>query len=665
MSHPGLARVAAAHAAGNITGACNELALYYAAADTAEWLRVAAPRAPGTARVGGEADAVMLRDTYSFSKEVGRVPRSRDGGLDWAFTGPDNDREFCYDLNRHVVWHDWTQEGDPGFLTAWQQTGNPEYPSAFDARVLDWVTHNLPGPAARAQGPAASHKAAASARAGSPGGCTWRTIEAGIRTGNTWPTAFFGFQQSPRFKASSRCAMVAAFAVHGQFLFTHGTQGNANWVSMQLNGLGTLGLTMPELNGAARWYALAEDGILKDAVAGVYPDGVETEQTSNYEVVALNSFDNLFEVARQSGRAPAPQMAEIIERMYNYVAYSTDPAGISARNGDSDTTNNVDNVLYGANVFNRSDWVYIVTNGANGTAPAGPPSAMFEWAGQFISRSGWGAGAQWSWFDVGPFGSSSHAHYDKLHLSVRVGPVKLLVDSGRFAYSGVNLPYQENYGKITRGHNVLLLDGKEQVSTPATAKGPVPNHTWSISPDQDRARGTITFTGLTGVGSHTRSIVYQRGEFWVVVDRVATDRPRSVEALWHAHPNCTVTAPRSPAVMPVARLVDNATKVGLDVVVASGGATANWSGVELIIGQHVPVLQGWYASSMHVFGPSPVLSFTAHVSAGNSTFAWLLLPTAHGRARRANATVRSANATHAVVDVGVDDSAVTTFVVAL
>ena len=166
---------------------------------------------------------------------------------------------------------------------------------------------------------------------------------------------------------------------------------------------------MPELNDAASWYTMAEAAILKDATAGVYPDGVETEQTSNYDVVALDSFDHLFEVARQSGRAADPQLARIIERMYNYVAYSIDPAGIAPRNGDSDTKDDVDLVLDGADVFHRPDWVYIVTNGANGTLPVGPPSAMFEWAGQLVSRGGWGAGAQWSWFDIGPFGSSGHA----------------------------------------------------------------------------------------------------------------------------------------------------------------------------------------------------------------------------------------------------------------
>lgn len=79
--------------------------------------------------------------------------------------------------------------------------------------------------------------------------------------------------------------------------------------------------------------------------------------------------------------------------------------------------------------------------------------------------SGWTPGSQWSWFDVGPRGSSSHGHLDKLHISIRVGSAHLLVDSGRFSYDGTLAHYRESYGAISSGHNVLLLDGKQQVFT--------------------------------------------------------------------------------------------------------------------------------------------------------------------------------------------------------
>jgi len=86
-------QVAAAVASGDQTDACNKLATYYASSHTAQWLRLAAPR-PGSSTVGGEVDEVRVNDTYDFYGEVARVPRERDGGLDWHFYGPVGDDEF-------------------------------------------------------------------------------------------------------------------------------------------------------------------------------------------------------------------------------------------------------------------------------------------------------------------------------------------------------------------------------------------------------------------------------------------------------------------------------------------------------------------------------------------------------------------------------------------
>ena len=41
--------------------------------------------------------------------------------------------------------------------------------------------------------------------------------------------------------------------------------------------------------------------------------------------------------------------------------------------------------------------------------------------------------------------------------------------------------------------------------------------------------------------THTRAVFYIRGKFWVVVDRVRTDRPRKIETMWHWHPDNKVS----------------------------------------------------------------------------------------------------------------------------
>ncbi|MCL7764477.1 heparinase II/III-family protein [Polaribacter sp. Z014] len=77
----------------------------------------------------------------------------------------------------------------------------------------------------------------------------------------------------------------------------------------------------------------------------------------------------------------------------------------------------------------------MATNGEKGTVPDGGNSFFYPWAGQLISRSSYDKEAHWSFFDVGPWGAG-HEHSDKLHLSVSAYGKDLLVDSGRFAYSG-------------------------------------------------------------------------------------------------------------------------------------------------------------------------------------------------------------------------------------
>lgn len=201
-------------------------------------------------------------------------------------------------------------------------------------------------------------------------------------------------------------------------------------------GLATVALTMPELYNASVWFEHAQSKILEDMEDGVYPDGVEDEETAHYHAVALKSFAGFLALVRESGGTADPRISEIVERMWNYLALSLDPSGVSPLNGDADTDNNTEGVLEAATTFNRSDWLYIASHGHDGVSPKSNFSAMFPWAGQLVSRSGWEVDAQWSWFDVGPFGSSGHGHQCRTHLSVRLGSSHLLVDSGRFSYNG-------------------------------------------------------------------------------------------------------------------------------------------------------------------------------------------------------------------------------------
>jgi hypothetical protein len=140
-----------------------------------------------------------------------------------------HDDEFMFALNRHAIWSSGAMTDGTEMVDGWLATNNPDYATAFDARAADWTVHNLPAPSAGFR------------HDGAPGGdgrgnapTPWRTIEAGIRAGGSWPASFFGFQRAPQFRASTRCAMVAAMSEHGRFLRQFGDTGNSNWKSMQV-----------------------------------------------------------------------------------------------------------------------------------------------------------------------------------------------------------------------------------------------------------------------------------------------------------------------------------------------------------------------------------------------------------------------------------------------
>jgi hypothetical protein len=231
-----------------------------------------------------------------------------------------------------------------------------------------------------------------------------------------------------------------------------------------------------------------------------------------------------------------------------------------------------------------------------------------------VSRSGFDADAQWSFFDIGPWGSG-HQHNDKLHISVAAYGRDLLVDAGRFAYTGAVADKFRGYARGTQGHNILLIDHKGQSAGPTLVSQPLSDSSFKITPAFDYASGSFShFADIEGTATHTRAVLYVRGKFWVVADRIVSDRPRTIEALWHWHPDNeviheglvtkTVNQHGNLAVIPVSRQKFDIT---------------------LVKGQESPEIQGWYSPEYNIYEPNTAAVYQTKI--GNAaTLVWLLLP---------------------------------------
>jgi Heparinase II/III N-terminus/Heparinase II/III-like protein len=561
--------------------ACTALLEYYRTGLSASWLRKPVPK-PGTGRVAA-ADAI-LNDTFTNYTVTAQVPRRPDGGLDWSYNGPDGDKEWGWGLNRHP----WGNT----LLGAYEETGNAIYVEAFDRMIHDWIVSS-PYPGKKSSTP------------------QWRGLEAFMRIHGCWSKGFYALQEVEALVPATRILMLSSIPEHAHYARNFHA-GGGNWIAMELLGLATAAVCWPEFKDAGSWYDYAVTRMMPEVTKQVYPDGVQKELTSHYHRVSLHSFDRFITLAHHAGRELPTEFTDGVARMYNYVAYSMRPSGYGPLNNDSNLDFTRSEVLAAAERLNRPDWTYIATNGTEGTPSEGPPSVVFPWAGQVVMRSGWDADAHWAFFDVGPLGIG-HWHYDKLHLSVLAYGRDVLVDGGRYTYVGG--PWR-SYFVGSRSHNVILVDGKGQREYQRAATEPMAGN-FAITPEYDYARGTYDggYGDIEGEAVHTRAVVYRRGEHWVVVDRVTTDRPRTIQALWHFHPDCAVAAEGADV------LSTDEGKGNVRVTPVSG---LPWE-VDLVKGRGEPDIQGWWSRIYNEKTPSTCAVYTARVD-GAATFAWIVTP---------------------------------------
>jgi hypothetical protein len=596
LDRAGLREVKAAAGRGDLPAACRALLDYYRTGVSGKWLRGPAVQ-PGD---GCDENAEKLLDgVFTVWGRSARVPRTARGGLDWTYGGPDSDINWAWGFNR--------QEYLPPLLETYRKTGNARYVRWIDNLIRDWVTGSLPYPACDTTD------------------ACWRGLETAIRV-KQWAIVFYALQQDCHFSDATRLLMLTSLPEHAHYL-RHFHKGGGNWITTELSALGLLAAAWPEFREAAAWQTYSGETLLRSMPRQVYPDGVQGELTSGYHYVALKDFNHYAEVCRDAGVPLPPGYRDWLEKMWNYLAYALRPAGCAPQNNDSSRGNYRTLLLKAAREYNRPDWLYIVTNGAEGEKPKQGPSLIFPWAGQVIARSGWDADALWAFFDIGPQGFG-HSHCDKLHLSVDAYGRDLLVDPGVFTYASASPEgrFQNKYAGLSVAHNVILIDDRGQAMGPSGVDQPVSEEDYLITPELTFARGTCDaffeeiYSGrLAGKAAHMRAVLCLPDDLIVVADRIETDRARKLDALWHWHPRCTVEIDGA-----TARSVDPG--VGnLRIVPVAG---FDWA-LETVKGQEPAgihgTMQGWYAHGYNNWEQSPTSIFTARIER-TTAFAWLLVP---------------------------------------
>jgi hypothetical protein len=389
--------------------------------------------------------------------------------------------------------------------------------------------------------------------------------------------------------------------------------------------LATLGAVWPEFREASGWRAYAAvkgEEALEDQV---YPDGAYAELANHYQWIAGQSFQRLENALAVGDPAGAGErLRERLESVWDYYAGVVRPSGTGPLNNDSDLEPNARQLRPLADRYERPDWAYIASGGAEGRRPEGPASRRYPWAGQAVLRSGWEPGADWVFFDAGPYGSA-HQHADRLHLSAALGGRDYLVDSGRYVYR------DDRWSRFFRSpaaHNVPLFERYERVLPDrrvgqpsgdfAVVDGPYPR-AWGRIPLRDPETGAWT-------GEHRRAVVLGAGWVWVI-DEVHLARPDEVRFRWGWHPDWELERTGRAGegadrwrILPAGDRGEPAEATWR----AAGPARAP-GGVQQVRGEEMPRIQGWYSAQYNQRRATTVLLFPYELPAGVHRFSWLLV----------------------------------------
>lgn len=582
LDYPGMEKVKTAWKSGDLTEACTQLLEYYKNSNNALHLRKALLEKSD--RTEADADTI-LKNVFVIQNVRGQVPWGDDGHRDWYWKGPNNDREWAWLSNRHSQLLQ--------VFNVYFETGNPKYAEYIELFLRDFIVKSMPYP---------EEKGSES---------IWRGLEVSFRA-KVWSRIFYGMLNSDNLSDATRLLILSSLPDHAHY--NRNFHGGNNWLTMEISALATVATNFPEYKNSEEWFNYSVDAMVESMKDQVYPDGVQTELTSHYHNVSLSNFELFKEICDRANK-PLPEFFnKTIEDMYFYIAHAVRPDGFRVLNNDGDRGSDRELILRGAKKFNKSDWAYIATNGKSGMRPSDGPSYFFPWAGHLISRSGFDEDAHWSFFDIGPWGSG-HQHNDKLHISIAAYGRDLLVDAGRFAYTGEVAEKFRPYARGSQGHNVLLIDGKGQVPGQRLAEEQVSKKHWLITNEYDYAWSSFDkFSGLGGKCVHTRRLFYARGDLWVVVDQVETDRPRKIEALWHWHPDCEVAVDGK-------RVFTQNEKGNLQIIPVGN---QNWE-ITCIEGQEEPEIQGWYSEEYNKYEPNVASIYSTNIES-DSKFVWVLFP---------------------------------------
>ncbi len=326
-----------------------------------------------------------------------------------------------------------------------------------------------------------------------------------------------------------------------------------NHRTLELLAVFIAGVVLPEFERAAHWRELALRETVTNIHADLLIDGVHCELSTDYHHLALRNWLQVRMLALANGIDVPPAMDTALQRALEFSMHAHQPSGLCPSFSDGDVRSYLPLLEQGARLYQRSDMLFVATQGKQGKAPA-RRVASFAASGYHVIRSAWGDASSFGTqqhllFDCGPLGEGNHGHFDALSFELAANGQALVVDPGRYTYSeaadtdasigpcidgGAPTNWRVHF-RGTAAHNTVTVDGRHQTAYEPRAIKQASRHAHGSMRHKvvGRAPATRLVEGATSPVldllhgrceseaydmTHDRSMVLVDGIYWIVSD---------------------------------------------------------------------------------------------------------------------------------------------------
>jgi hypothetical protein len=427
-------------------------------------------------------------------------------------SNPLGELEWTHFLHRHHFLKELLQE--------LCNTRNENYAEALDRIIAAWI-HDNPVPLDSNGG----------------AGPSWETLSVAWRL-REWLWVRGIAWSFTSFSRETRLLMLRSIWEHARSLMDHKGHPN-NWIIVESAALAQAGICFPEFREAEAWFGTGLQRLRDELDKQFFADGVHFEISPLYHAICLHALIELKNAAAARQIGLPGEFNELLERRAEYLVALCRPDFTWPSINDSGSFDGDYSALMknAAEIFQREDFEWIGTKGSTGKQP-GRTFYTFPNAGIATIRSDWGHDANFVLFRAGPPGAA-HIHSDLLSIEIAAFGQPRLVDPGITKYAPDALT---DYYRSAAAHNVLLIDGHGPNRAGITWEKKIAPAGPDFASWSDASFKAVSgvyrgpWEGIDEVFAHERTIVFVKGEYWLIRDLVTGLGKHEITACWQFAP---------------------------------------------------------------------------------------------------------------------------------